>query len=148
MGQEHLPVVDLDSVKLAEDEYRSIYHSGSAEEVDSARFRLVWALVHSTTRLHQARGLELCRAKLKELPNDREFRYFAAVACYNLGHYIDARRELSALLKDHPGFRQAEFLRGLTEDAIVREGLMGVGIGAAVVGLGVGLAVLLGGGRK
>ncbi|PNH11589.1 hypothetical protein TSOC_001557 [Tetrabaena socialis] len=147
MGQEHLPTVDLDFVKLAEGEYRAIFQTGSAEEVDSARFRLIWALVHSTRRDHHARGLELCRAKLTVLeqqqkqqqqqkeqekpdatngPNLREFRYFAAGAH---GEY--------------PEFRQADFLRGLVDDAIVKEGLVGVGIGAAVVG--VALAVFLGG---
>ncbi|GIL64459.1 hypothetical protein Vafri_18375 [Volvox africanus] len=146
MGQEHLPSVDLDFVKHAEDEYHSIFNTGKSEEVDAARFRLVWALVHSTHRGHQSRGLELCRAKLREQAKDKEYRYFAAVACYNMGQYIDARRELSSLLQEHPGFRQAEFLRGLAEDAIVREGLMGVGIGAALAG--VALAVFLGSGRK
>ncbi|EFJ40492.1 hypothetical protein VOLCADRAFT_108124 [Volvox carteri f. nagariensis] len=126
MGQEHLPSVDLDFVKHAEDEYHSIYQTGTSDEVDGARFRLVWALVHSTNRSHQSRGLELCRAKLREQAKDKEFRYFAAVASYNLGQYIEARRELSSLLQEHPGFRQAEFLRGLVEDAIVREGLLGL----------------------
>ncbi|GIL64460.1 hypothetical protein Vafri_18375 [Volvox africanus] len=99
MGQEHLPSVDLDFVKHAEDEYHSIFNTGKSEEVDAARFRLVWALVHSTHRGHQSRGLELCRAKLREQAKDKEYRYFAAVACYNMGQYIDARRELSSLLQ-------------------------------------------------
>ncbi|GFR50117.1 hypothetical protein Agub_g12267, partial [Astrephomene gubernaculifera] len=123
MGQEHLPSVDLDFVKHAEDEYHSIYQTGKTDEVDAARFRLVWALVHSANRGHQSRGLDLCRAKLQgQQQQDKEYRYFAAVAAYNLGRYIEARRELATLLKEPPGFRQAEFLRGLVEDAIVREG--------------------------
>ncbi|GLI67724.1 hypothetical protein VaNZ11_011924, partial [Volvox africanus] len=95
----HLPSVDLDFVKHAEDEYHSIFNTGKSEEVDAARFRLVWALVHSTHRGHQSRGLELCRAKLREQAKDKEYRYFAAVACYNMGQYIDSRRELSSLLQ-------------------------------------------------
>lgn len=39
MGQEHLPSVDLDFVKHAEDEYHSIFNTGKSEEVDAARFR-------------------------------------------------------------------------------------------------------------
>lgn len=38
-GQEHLPVVDLDLVEHADSEYRSIFQTGSAEEVEAARFR-------------------------------------------------------------------------------------------------------------
>ncbi|KAG2428352.1 hypothetical protein HXX76_010497 [Chlamydomonas incerta] len=150
-GQEHLPVVDLDLVEHAESEYRAIFQTGSAEEVEAARFRLIWALVHSAQHRHQARGQELCRTALAALkpPGDREYRYLAAVAAYKMGHYIEARRELAKLLQEQPGFRQAEFLRGLTEDAIVREGLLGVGVvglGAAVAG--VALALLLGGGGR
>ena len=66
--------------------------------------RLVWALVHSPHSKHQQRGLEICRLKLKDKgsaasSSSREFRYFAAVACYNQGKYIEARREVSALLQ-------------------------------------------------
>ncbi|KAG2453270.1 hypothetical protein HYH02_002593 [Chlamydomonas schloesseri] len=147
-GAEHLPTVDLDLVEHADSEYRSIFQTGSAEEVEAARFRLIWALAHSSQHRHQARGLELCRTSLQGLkpPGDREYRYLAAVAAYKMGQYIEARRELAKLLQEQPGFRQAEFLRGLTEDAIVREGLLGVGIGAAVAG--VALALLFGAGRK
>ncbi|GLC36733.1 hypothetical protein PLESTB_000788600 [Pleodorina starrii] len=148
MGQEHLPSVELDFVKHAEDEYHSIYQTGTTEEVDAARFRLVWALVHSTSRSHHARGLELCRAKLREQTKDKEYRYFAAVASYNMGQYIESRRELATLLQEHPGFRQAEFLRGLVEDAIVKEGLVGVGAGVALAGVVALAAIFLGGGKK
>lgn len=48
--------------------------------------------------------------------------------------------------QESPDFRQAEFLKGLVEDCIVKEGLVGVGIGAAVIG--VALAVIFGGSRK
>eukprot|EP00198_Chlamydomonas_reinhardtii_P011259 XP_001700596.1 predicted protein [Chlamydomonas reinhardtii] len=105
-GQEHLPVVDLDLVEHADSEYRSIFQTGSAEEVEAARFRLIWALVHSSQHRHQTRGLELCRASLAaglQPPADREHRYLAAVACYKLGQYIEARRELARLLQPWPG---------------------------------------------
>jgi hypothetical protein len=45
-----------------------------------------------------------------------------------------------------PDFRQAEQLQAAVDDKILKEGLIGMGIGAAV--LGVGLAVLFGSGRK
>lgn len=138
--------MDLDFVAHAEEEYRSIYHSGKPEEVDSARFRLVWALVHSTSRKHQKRGYDIAQQKLQDDNKDaKEYRYFAAVACYNMGRYVEARKEVTTLLKDHPEFRQAAVLRGLADDAIVREGLVGVGIGAAAVGAALVVGALLGG---
>lgn len=140
---ELLPVSDLEFVSQAQAEYDSLFQTGTADEVDSARHRLVWALVHSPHSKHQQRGLEICRLKLQDRSasaSGREFRYFAAVACYNQGKYIEARREVSALLQESPEFRQADVLKGLIEDAIVKEGLVGVGIGAAV--LGVALAVI------
>lgn len=58
---------------------------------------------------------------------------------------MEARKKLRELLAQHPDMHQALSLKANTEDAIVKEGLMGVGIAAGVVGLG--LAVLFGGRR-
>jgi hypothetical protein len=52
-------------------------------------------------------------------------------------------------LQDHPDFRQAASLLEEVDDRVVKQGLVGLGVGAglaAVVGLGLGL--LLGGGRR
>lgn len=46
----------------------------------------------------------------------------------------------------HPDFRQAEALHSAVDDKILGQGLVGVGIGAAVVG--VGLAILFGAAKK
>lgn len=51
--------------------------------------------------------------------------------------------------QDHPDFRQAASLLEEVDDRVVKQGLVGLGVGAglaAVVGLGLGL--LLGGGRR
>lgn len=61
-------------------------------------------------------------------------------------------RPVASLSQDHPGFRQADFLQGLVEDAIVKEGLMGLGVVALAGGvaglLAVGVVALLGGKRR
>ena len=52
--------------------------------------------------------------------------------------------------QDHPEHRQAEFLKGLIDDAIIREGLQGLGVAAAVAGVaGIVITALLssGGGK-
>ena len=52
-------------------------------------------------------------------------------------------------MQDHPNHRQAEFLKGLIDDAIIREGLQGLGMAAAVAGVaGLVLSVLLSSGGK
>ena len=51
--------------------------------------------------------------------------------------------------QDHPDHRQADFLKGCIDDAIIREGLQGLGVAAAVAGVaGLALAALLRGGGK
>ncbi len=69
-----------------------------------------------------------------------------AVGCYRQGKYVEARRSLKEVLLVSPDFRQAETLQAAVDDKILREGLLGVGVGAAV--LGVGLAILFSSGRK
>lgn len=46
----------------------------------------------------------------------------------------------------HPDFHQADGLKARVDEQIMKEGMWGVGIGAAVVG--VGLAVLFGRGSR
>ncbi len=64
------------------------------------------------------------------------------MALFKLKRFVEARRKLRELLEQHPDMHQAVSLKSNTDDAIVKEGLMGVGIAAGVVGLG--LAVLFG----
>jgi hypothetical protein len=66
----------------------------------------------------------------------------AAVALFNLGRNVEARKKLRELLERHPDMHQAAALKASVDDQVVKEGLMGVGIAAGVVG--VGLALLFG----
>jgi len=59
---------------------------------------------------------------------------------------IEYSHPTPARLQAHPDFHQADHLKGKVDDQIMKEGVMGVSIGAAV--LGVGLAVLFGSSRK
>lgn len=49
-------------------------------------------------------------------------------------------------LQAHPDFHQADTLKARVDEQIVHQGLWGVGVGTAV--LGIGLAVLLGSGSR
>jgi hypothetical protein len=54
--------------------------STSAQHSASSFCRLIWALVHSTTRSNQQRGFELAQAALdndqRSQDQDRELRYY------------------------------------------------------------------------
>mmetsp|Transcript_5554 Transcript_5554/g.9693 ORF Transcript_5554/g.9693 Transcript_5554/m.9693 type:complete len:152 (-) Transcript_5554:386-841(-) len=149
---EELPSTDPDMVHQLQTEYDQAFISGSQQSVDEARFRLVWASVHSSDLKHVHRGLALARARLESalvtVADKRDLQYLAAVGEYRLGQYVESRRLLRQVLQGSPGSRQAQHLLDKVDDIVLKEGVIGISIGAAVVG--VGLAVLFGvvGGRK
>jgi fission 1 protein len=55
---------------------------------------------------------------------------------------VEARRRLRELLERHPDMHQAQSLKASVDEQVVKDGLVGVGIAAGVVG--VGLALLFG----
>lgn len=67
----------------------------------------------------------------------RECLYYLGLGNYKLGNYAEARRYNDSLLDLEPTNMQAASLKGLIDDRVAREGLMGV----AIVG---GLAVAAG----
>ncbi len=67
----------------------------------------------------------------------RECLYYLALGNYKLGNYAEARRYNDSLLDLEPTNMQAASLKGLIDDRVAKEGLMGV----AIVG---GLAVAAG----
>jgi len=70
----------------------------------------------------------------------RDASYLEAVGAAKGGDLIAARRLLAGLLASTPGWRQAAGLKAAVDEAIVREGLVGLGVGAGVLGA-VALAV-------
>lgn len=58
----------------------------------------------------------------------RECLYYLALGNYKLGNYAEARRLSDILLDKEPGNLQAGSLRGLIDDKVTKEGLMGVAI--------------------
>lgn len=67
----------------------------------------------------------------------RECLYYLALGHYKLGNYAEARRYNEILLDHEPSNMQALSLRGLIDDKVSKEGMMGM----AIVG---GLAVAAG----
>ena len=76
---------------------------GDKKNTTKQNKRLIWALVHSGSRTNVQRGLDLARAALdsdqRSAEQDRELKYYAAVALYGSNRLVDARRALAALLR-------------------------------------------------
>ena len=151
---EQLPIIDHETVTDMLGEYEAAFTQGrSQKEIDDARIRLIFSLVHSTDRKHLERGRSLAVSQLsnaaKESPplDQRELRYLAAVSSYKLRNYVESKRELESLLSGGEEMRQARILKGLVEEAIIRDGL--IGVGAVVAGIaGIVVAAALSSRRK
>lgn len=141
-----LPVVDDDLVVQCRSDFEKALNNSSQEAYESAKLRFTWALIHSCRRDHIARGLGLAEDSEAQ-KHDRETEYLIAVAMYKLGRHLEARRVLARLLESDPGFRQAETLKAAVDDAVVKDGLVGMGVVAAVAGVGAALIFGLAGKR-
>ena len=80
----------------------------------------------------------------------RECLYYLALGHYKLGNYAEAKRYNDILLDHEPNNMQAESLRGLIDERVAREGMMGMAIvgGIAVAAGVVGGMMFRGGKRK
>lgn len=68
----------------------------------------------------------------------RECLYYLALGNYKLGNYAEARRYNELLLELEPANLQAGSLKGLIDDKVAKEGLVGAAIvGGLVVAAGV-----------
>ena len=60
-----------------------------------------------------------------------------ALGNYKLGNYAEARRYNDKLLEHEPANMQAGSLRGLIDDKVAKEGLVGVAIVSGLIAAGV-----------
>ena len=89
-------------------------------------------------RNEQQEGVRLLSEITRTAPERRrECLYYLALGNYKLGNYAEARRYNDILLDHEPTNMQAGSLRGLIDDKVAKEGMVGV----AIVG---GLAVAAG----
>lgn len=112
---------------------------------------LCQGLIKSTTRQDQQEGVHLLSDIFRTAPERRrECLYYLALGNYKLGNYAEARRYNDLLLDKEPANMQAASLRGLIDDKVAREGLMGVAIlsGVAIAAGVVGGMIFKGAGRR
>lgn len=107
-------------------------------------------LIKSNSRPDQQEGVRLLSEIFR---NSRERRreclYYLALGNYKLGNYAEARRYNELLLELEPANLQAGSLKGLIDEKVAKEGLVGAAIvGGLVVAAGVVGSLLMRGPRR
>jgi len=116
----------------------------SAAEVHDARFKMVWALAHASNVKHNERAVQILEDKSMEFGesmNARDRAYLRAVAYYNSQDYDKAREAAYDAIGIDAECRQAHALRQAAEAALMRDGMVGVGLLSAAA-LATGAALL------
>lgn len=111
---------------------------------------IMQGLIKSSARTEQQEGVRLLSDIFRNSPERRrECLYYLALGNYKLGNYAEARRYNDLLLDHEPGNLQASSLRGLIDDKVAKEGLMGVAILSGVaIAAGVVGGMLFKGARR
>ncbi|KAL9594643.1 MAG: hypothetical protein Q9219_006927 [cf. Caloplaca sp. 3 TL-2023] len=114
------------------------------------KFNYAWGLIKSSSRNEEQEGVRLLSDIYRNSPERRrECLYYLALGNHKLGNYSEARRYNDALLDQEPGNLQASSLRGLIDDKVAKEGMMGVAIVSGVaIAAGVVGGMLLKGSRR
>ncbi|XP_059665368.1 mitochondrial fission 1 protein A [Cornus florida] len=137
-GGDQIPWCDADIVAGCEREVAEA-EKGSADELKSeCIMRLSWALVHSKRPEDVQRGIAMLEASLSGISSPLQMRekiYLLAVGYYRGGDYSRSRQLVDRCLEIAPDWRQALNLKKAIEDRITKDGVIGVGITATVVGL-------------
>lgn len=108
------------------------------------KFNFAWGLIKSAQRNDQQEGVRLLTEIFRDSPERRrECLYYLGLGNYKLGNYAEARRYNDLLLDREPHNLQAQSLRGLIEDKVAREGLVGMAILGGAVTAGAVLAMSL-----
>ncbi|KAG9248455.1 hypothetical protein BJ878DRAFT_487911 [Calycina marina] len=115
------------------------------------KFNFAWGLIKSNQRQEQQEGVRLLSNIFRTSPERRrECLYYLALGNHKLGNYAEARRYNDLLLEKEPRNLQAASLRGLIDDKVAKEGMMGVAIlsGVAIATGVIGGMIFKGVGRR
>ncbi|KZF23420.1 mitochondria fission 1 protein [Xylona heveae TC161] len=114
------------------------------------KFNFAWGLIKSNKREDQQSGVRLLSEIFRSSPERRrECLYYLALGNYKLGNYAEARRYNELLLDLEPANLQAASLRGLIDDKVAREGMVGVAIlGGVAVAAGLVGSLIFKGARR
>ncbi|GAA5915547.1 hypothetical protein JCM6882_005933 [Rhodosporidiobolus microsporus] len=97
------------------------------------KFNYAWGSVKSENRVEVGEGVALLMDIYRTEPaRRRECLYFLAVGHYKLGNYPEAKRYNGMLLEKEPNNFQAQSLNALIEQAVSKEGYVGMAIAGGV----------------
>lgn len=115
-----------------------------------SQFNYAWGLIKSTNHRQVQQGIDILVEVYKEDTSmRRECLYYLSLGSYKVGDYTNSRRYIDKLLQVEPENSQAKGLKESVEDKITTDGLIGLGIGAGVLAVGVSiLAGVLGRKRR
>jgi len=107
-------------------------------------------LIKSDVRGEQQEGVRLLSEIYRNAPERRrECLYYLALGNFKLGNYAEARRYNDSLLNIEPANLQAASLRGLIDDKVAKEGMVGVAIvGGVAIAAGVIGSLIFKGARR
>ncbi|KAB1200003.1 Mitochondrial fission 1 protein A [Morella rubra] len=112
---------------------------GSSDELlNDCIMRLSWALVHSRRPEDVQRGIAMLQASLASNNSPlqtREKLYLLAVGHYRSGDCSRSRELVEQCLVIAPDWRQAQTLKKTIEGQIKKDGVIGIGIATAGIGL-------------
>jgi len=101
------------------------------------KFNYAWGLVKSPVREHQVEGVRLLQDIYRTEPTRRrECLYYLALGYYKMGNYADARSFNDLLLEKEPTNLQAQSLASLIEQAVTKEGYVGMALAGGIAALG------------
>eukprot|EP01025_Chloroclados_australasicus_P052885 TRINITY_DN6182_c2_g1_i2.p2 TRINITY_DN6182_c2_g1~~TRINITY_DN6182_c2_g1_i2.p2 ORF type:complete len:156 (-),score=23.62 TRINITY_DN6182_c2_g1_i2:1074-1541(-) len=154
---EGIPVSGDEQVQQFELEYQQAIQQGTNESnIQDCKSRLVWSYVHSLRRKDRQKGLEMAQAEVSKLEAEKqqdtnaykEMLYYQGVAQYQLGQYSAARRTLQKYMAHFADSSQGQVLKNLIDEAVVKEGLVVVGVAGGVVAAAGAIALSLLGSRR
>ncbi|KAJ2778346.1 mitochondrial membrane protein [Coemansia javaensis] len=98
------------------------------------KFNYAWGLIKSDSKQEQRRGV----AMMHEIHNEhaerrRECLYYLSIGYYKMGEYSNARVYIEQLLAVEPSNAQAQSLRGLIDQKVARDGLIGLAVSGGVL---------------
>ncbi|XP_059430029.1 mitochondrial fission 1 protein A-like [Corylus avellana] len=137
-GGDQIPWCDNDVVVGCEREVAEAQKGSSDELLNECIMRLSWALVHSRRPEDVQRGIAMLEASLASNNSPlqtREKLYLLAIGYYRSGDYSRSMDLAEQCLMIAPDWRQAQTLKKAIEDRIKKDGVIGIGIAAAGVGL-------------
>ncbi|XP_076828770.1 mitochondrial fission 1 protein [Brachyhypopomus gauderio] len=134
-------VVAPEDLKRFEEKYKSELAKGSVSK--ETKFEYAWCLIRSKYSNDIVKGIQLLEDLVQKSPKDdqRDFLFYLAVANYRLKEYERALKYIRILLRNEPGNKQALDLEELINQALKKDGLVGMAI---VGGIGLGVAGLAG----